>query len=169
MGSLDFKIIIQLVNNMPIGKFGKAGKINKNENNQRKPGLPDMAQIEEPVFADEEEEEEARRQALRCKKMIDKLAIAKPGWRKQLVEAKQIAVQNLAKFPEREDDDEPSPPPPAAIEYRAPSPLPQAVPPKPEPFVMSAPKPKILPDEEKISLKNVGKNFCKNLEEEDSD
>ena len=47
---------------MPIGKFGKAGKFNKNENNQRKPGLPDMALVKEPVFADEEEEEEARRQ-----------------------------------------------------------------------------------------------------------
>ena len=101
--------------------------------------------------------------------MVDKLAIAKPEWRKQLVEAKQIAVQNLSKYPEREDDDEPSPPPPAAIEYRAPSPLPQAVPPKPEPPVMRPAKPKILPEEEKISLKSVGKNFCQNLEETDSD
>ena len=100
--------------------------------------------------------------------MVDKLAVNKPEWRKQLVEAKQIAVQNLAKYPEREDDDEPSPPPPAAIEYRAPSPLPPAVPPQPEP-VMRPAKPRALPEEEKISLKSVGKNFCKNLEETDSE
>ena len=58
---------------MPIGKFGKAGKFNKNDNNHRKPGLPDMAQIEEPVFADAEEEEEARRQVRIVQIIVPKL------------------------------------------------------------------------------------------------
>ena len=60
---------------MPIGKFGKAGKFNKNDNNHRdrKPGLPDMAQIEEPIFADAEEEEEARRQVRIVQIIVPKL------------------------------------------------------------------------------------------------
>ena len=156
---------------MPIKKF--------NFNKNKKPPTPSKdsnnknKKYQEPaqtVYADEEEEEEARKQALRTKKMVDHLAVAKPEFRKELVEAKQIANAYLEKFPEPEDE-EPSPPrtpPPAPIEYipepsRSPSPVPA---PPPANTGMRPAKPRVSLEEEKISFKSVHKSFCKNMADE---
>ena len=110
--------------------------------------------------------------------MVDQLAISKPEWRKDLVEAKQIAVQNVEKHPQLEEEEK-SPPPvrrkgkAAAIEYKPPTPSPTPSP-SPPPAMRPA-KPRNLPQEEKISLSSVGseflakkaqKSFCKNVQEE---
>ena len=114
-------------------------------------------------------------QAVRTKKMVDHLAVSKPEWRKELVEAKQIANQNVAQYPvlDDEDEDEPSLPP---IEYKPPTPSPSP-PPKPPSPAMRPPK-RRSPPKDKISFSSVGslftgnksdKSFCKNMQEEESD
>ena len=103
--------------------------------------------------------------------MVDHLAVAKPEWRKELVEAKQIATQNLAKYPQVDDEDDE--PPLAPIEYKPPSPSPSPPPKPPEPAMRPA-KRRTPPPPDKISFSSVGnlftgkpdKSFCKNMQEE---